>query len=692
MLTDAYRDVIRHSGIDQRIMYEFSRFPIENLRWEEIWDISLRIRCLFLKTDIPVAIEREISQLIEQGAIKQFVVRSSSPSEDTGEFTFAGLHESYINIVGVEDVLVAIKKVWASLWSDRALLYRKEMDLDPMSSTMAVLIQEFIRGERSGVAFTKSPQNPDHMIVESVEGLNQALVDGKSEPDRIVVRRTDQKIVSSTESKDTSKSIQKKNVKSFEQETWLKHLFESMVSIEREFKAAQDIEWTVEKGTLWILQARTITTINEGVHDKQWKEDDKRPWYLSLTRSYDNLKTLEDTIKDHILPGMDRDAATLHSVDLSVLTTDGVVLEIEKRKAIMDKWVDTYWEYCIPFAHGVRLFATFYNENIHSTDPFEFLTLLEDTELISVERNTLLEGLIEDASTDAKIKKALNGKYIDELPRRYLQRINALYREFGTLSYKGYTFFNSIDELVDFINKHSDVAFKKNLKVPSDGKQVEEFIHTLPKDKREFGCNLLRLARESYKLRDNDNIYLGKIEREVVRAVDEAKSRLRSLDPSSADYTSLHAVVNVQESESSARKATKHSDEPLEFTGFHDTIPDVETEIGTMHLEIRQLVGSSASQGIAEGRAFVFEKGEDIKKIHNGDILVCDSIDPSMTIVIPIVSAIVERRGGMLVHGAIIAREYGIPCVTGIEHATQLIKTGDELTVDGFLGIVTRHS
>jgi len=63
-----------------------------------------------------------------------------------------------------------------------------------------------------------------------------------------------------------------------------------------------------------------------------------------------------------------------------------------------------------------------------------------------------------------------------------------------------------------------------------------------------------------------------------------------------------------------------------------------------------------------------------------------------MTIVIPIVAAIVERRGGMLVHGAIIAREYGIPCVTGIEHATQLIKTGDQLIVDGFLGIVTRHS
>ena len=59
-----------------------------------------------------------------------------------------------------------------------------------------------------------------------------------------------------------------------------------------------------------------------------------------------------------------------------------------------------------------------------------------------------------------------------------------------------------------------------------------------------------------------------------------------------------------------------------------------------------------------------------------------------MTFVVPLASAIVERRGGMLIHGAIIAREYGIPCVTGVPNAVSLIKTGDRLTVDGYLGIV----
>jgi len=70
-------------------------------------------------------------------------------------------------------------------------------------------------------------------------------------------------------------------------------------------------------------------------------------------------------------------------------------------------------------------------------------------------------------------------------------------------------------------------------------------------------------------------------------------------------------------------------------------------------------------------------------------VLVCDAIDPNMTLVVPMAAAIVERRGGMLIHGAIIAREYGIPCVTGVPQATVMIHTGEKLTVDGFLGIVT---
>ena len=89
------------------------------------------------------------------------------------------------------------------------------------------------------------------------------------------------------------------------------------------------------------------------------------------------------------------------------------------------------------------------------------------------------------------------------------------------------------------------------------------------------------------------------------------------------------------------------------------------------------------------GPARVIEGVEGLFAFQPGEVLVCDAIDPNMTFVVPMASAVVERRGGMLIHGAIIAREYGLPCVTGVPDITTLVATGDRLTVDGYLGIVT---
>jgi pyruvate,water dikinase len=70
-------------------------------------------------------------------------------------------------------------------------------------------------------------------------------------------------------------------------------------------------------------------------------------------------------------------------------------------------------------------------------------------------------------------------------------------------------------------------------------------------------------------------------------------------------------------------------------------------------------------------------------------VLVCDAIQPMMTHLVPLAAAVVERRGGVLIHGAIIARELGIPCVNGVTHVVDLLQDGDVVTVDGHLGIVT---
>jgi pyruvate,water dikinase len=103
----------------------------------------------------------------------------------------------------------------------------------------------------------------------------------------------------------------------------------------------------------------------------------------------------------------------------------------------------------------------------------------------------------------------------------------------------------------------------------------------------------------------------------------------------------------------------------------------------------RQLVGQPASPGLASGRVCRITAGKDIGKFRAGNVLVCDAIQPMMTHLVPLAAAVVERRGGMLIHGAIIAREMGIPCVNGVARAVDQLRDGDLVTVDGHLGIVT---
>jgi pyruvate,water dikinase len=80
---------------------------------------------------------------------------------------------------------------------------------------------------------------------------------------------------------------------------------------------------------------------------------------------------------------------------------------------------------------------------------------------------------------------------------------------------------------------------------------------------------------------------------------------------------------------------------------------------------------------------------EGLSRFSAGEVLICDAIQPTMSHIVPLAAAIVERRGGMLIHGAIIARELGIPCVNGVSDAILAIENGEIVTVDGHLGIVT---
>jgi pyruvate,water dikinase len=682
---DAYREFLQATRLGERIHFELNRKAFEQMRWEEIWDAALRIRNLFINTPMPDSLWSRLACPIDQAFRDRAVaVRSSGEGEDATDRSFAGLHESFLNVRGTRAILDHVKLVWASLWSDRALLYRRELGLDIGRSTMSVLVQECCVGDVSGVAFSRGPAGEDHAVVEAVYGLNQGLVDGTVEPDRWIVDRGSGRCL------DHHAPEERKCLVPAPDGVMLTRLPSSKarhapldpdgvvrvntlaLKAEALFGSPQDTEWTLKGDALSALQSRPITTLSRE------DDDDQRPWYLSLRRSFENLKALRRRIEEEILPSMDAGAKALSRLTLEGLSNQDLASEIEDRHRIYQKWQEVYWADCIPLAHGMRLFAEVYNNKVRPTDPYEFMDLLGTSKLAGLERNRRLEEMATLVRDDPDLASLLRQEGAAQVGPELSRQMDTFIAEFGCFSRPDAGGFQGkLDRdglaalLLELAGKSPSMSPRKETRVSA---LKDTFFAAFEEEEREYAAGLLDLGRASYRLRDDDNIYLGRIEWQLHRALEEGRGRLRVRGHGSAQGLEMEEVL---------RGLRDPSYVPREQTGKAPKRAPAD-----LMLKARQLVGQPAGPGVARGRARVINEPGTSLQFKSGEVLVCDAVDPGMTFVVPLAAGIVERRGGMLIHGAIIAREYGLPCVTGVPDATSLIKTGDQVTVDGYLGIV----
>jgi len=677
--TEAYELFVEQAALRAVIHQELGRKSFDDMRWEEIWDTALRIRNRFLRAPVPDEVRSEVEMRLEEWLPDAaLAVRSSAPGEDSAKASFAGLHDSFVGVRGIEAVLEAIRGVWASLWSDRALLYRRELGIDIDRSSMGVVIQELIDGEVSGIVFGVHPIDPDLAVIESVYGLNQGLVDGTIEPDRWILERETGRVTEHTPPAERRRLVARISQTLVEEvptelaasppleEEDLRRVFEAARACEDLFGAAQDVEWTIADERLVLLQSRPVTTSSAD-------PDDKRAWYLSLTRSLDSLRGLRERVERELLPAMDREADEIAEGDLKSLDADGLADEIERRRATYDRWVDIYWRDFIPLAHGIRLFGQFYNEAVRPEDPYEFMELLASTPMLSVRRNRELQRLATIVRKDPGLRARLvSGEAGDGDFERQLESFN---NEFGGTVYADQQCFGDRSRLLRLVLA---MAGAPEIAAPASTVDIdtrtEAFLDSVDGDRRELARELLDIGRVSYRLRDDDNIHLARLEGLLLAAMEEGRHRLRVADDAGL-RVELEDVV----------RALRHPNLVVEARPEQAPLA---VEKG-FRARPRQLVGQPAGPGVATAAARVVEDVSDLFEFRSGEVLVCDAVDPNMTFVVPLASAIVERRGGMLIHGAIIAREYGLPCVTGVPDLTALVGTGDRLTVDGYLGIVT---
>jgi len=697
LTTRAYELFAEEAEIAAAIGMELGRKPLDDMRWEEIWDAALRIRSRFLAQPLSELLRKTIAAGLSQLDLSaSLAVRSSALGEDSAGRSFAGLHES---IVGVRDpaaVEDAVRLVWASLWSDAALLYRKELGLDPAHSRMAVLVQEMVHADRSGVAFARDPRDTrrGHAIIESVPGPCALLVDGVVDPDRWELDRESGAVITWLPGQRDDSAEPTPLLDPCD----LEAILETLLAVEQHFSWSPDMEWTGRAAALTVLQARPITTATP-------PEDDKRSWYLTLRPGDARLQALRERVANQLIPALERESQALAAEDLDGLDASGLADAIDGRREALAKWKRIYWDEFIPFAHGVRRLATYYNDAVQPKDPYEFVGLLRDQPLLAAQRNQAIASLARQLAADEELRTA-----VDDLLARCagsLQLQTLRHELTDTIAgaqgfVAGFEDLNErfLDITYDNTRLHdSPEPMLRNLLELASQPQVRGDEEPQPKrsaadlearllaavgaERREEALDIIATGRISWKLRDDDNLLVARLESQLLRALEAGAARLADQHRLDADgppeASHAEALARALRDPAAAPITLEGRAAPWKPDASHH--PPGETP--------RQLIGQPASPGVGTGLVRCVHGHDDLGRFRRGEVLVCDAIQPTMTHLVPLACAIVERRGGMLIHGAIIARELGIPCVNGVRHAAEILHNGDLVTVDGHLGIVT---
>lgn len=239
-----------------------------------------KLRTLAFEADLPPALEAGLAEATERlrerfPALELLAVRSSAADEDGDAHSFAGLHETELGIP-VRGVAAAVRKCWASLWSEGSITYRTENELPLGESTMAVVVQALVPAEASAVAFTANPLTGslDEVLIHATRGLGPTLVDNEITPDTAVIAKGNLAIVRldvgdkhlRVDARPAG-GIVRSQVDRREPalpEDGFRELGELAVEVERRLGTPVDIEAAYNAG--WhLIQARPITTLREAV-------------------------------------------------------------------------------------------------------------------------------------------------------------------------------------------------------------------------------------------------------------------------------------------------------------------------------------------------------------------------------------------------------------------------------------------
>ncbi|HEY6287456.1 MAG TPA: phosphoenolpyruvate synthase [Ktedonobacteraceae bacterium] len=271
--TEAYKKITENNQELNSLLDELTRLKAEER--ENISEISAKIRMVIERIPISKHIAEEIAGYLTKFDEKNaYAVRSSATAEDLPTASFAGQQDTYLNIIGKEAILKHISKCWASLFTDRAVIYRMQNGFDHRKVHLAVVVQKMVFPQAAGIVFTTDPVTSNRKVlsIDASFGLGEALVSGLVNADSYKVRNgkiIEKKISTKklamyalkdggTKEQEIEPERQDRQALTDEQILQLERMGRK---IEEHFGCPQDIEWCLADDTFSIVQSRPITTL-----------------------------------------------------------------------------------------------------------------------------------------------------------------------------------------------------------------------------------------------------------------------------------------------------------------------------------------------------------------------------------------------------------------------------------------------
>lgn len=275
ILASAYSNMVHQGNL----------WPQMQLELESIKDVAStetaarRIRSLIEEQAMTEDLRGRILRAYEQLTVRseRVAVRSSATAEDLPEASFAGQQDTYLGVVGAEQLIEAIRRCWASLWTGRAIAYRNRNGYDHQSVRLSVVVQILVEPEAAGVLFTANPLTgrKDEMLVNASYGLGETIVSGRVTPDVFCLSRsvpleirhrtlgTKELSVHALSGGGTveHQEPQARREKFCLNEATLEHLVRMGMQVENHYSHPQDIEWALADGKMYLLQTRPVTTL-----------------------------------------------------------------------------------------------------------------------------------------------------------------------------------------------------------------------------------------------------------------------------------------------------------------------------------------------------------------------------------------------------------------------------------------------